>query len=59
MTEPRAATPPDESTDVAARIEAAGQDVVGVSEGPLAGAVVRLDALHRELQGALADLDEA
>jgi hypothetical protein len=47
------------STDVATRIESAGHDIAGVSEGPLAEAVVRLDSLHRELQGALADLDRA
>ena len=66
MTDPRTAAPPGDSAgsdaggvDVAPRIEAAGHDIVGVSEGPLAEAVVRLDALHRELQGALADLDRA
>ena len=71
MTDPRTAAPPgdsagsdaaagnDGSLDVAPRIEAAGHDIVGISDGPLAEAVVRLDALHRELQGALADLDQA
>ena len=67
VTDPRTAAPPGDSAgsdaatgvDVAPRIEAAGHDIVGVSEGPLAEAVVRLDVLHRELQGALADLDQA
>lgn len=65
MTDPRPAAPPGDSagspgsTDVAARIEAAGQDITGVSEGPLDEAVVQLDALHRQLQGALADLDRS
>lgn len=41
------------------RVESAAAGVVGLSDGPLAEAVTRLDALHRELQGALADLDQA
>jgi hypothetical protein len=40
-------------------VESAAEGIVGVSDGPLAEAVTRLDALHRELQGALADLDQA
>jgi Ethanolamine utilization protein EutJ (predicted chaperonin) len=66
VTDPRTAAPPGDSPgnsaaslDVAPRIEAAGHDIVGVSDGPLAEAMVRLDALHHELQGALADLDQA
>ena len=41
------------------RVESAAEAVTGVSEGPLAEAVTRLDVLHRELQDALADLDQA
>ncbi|MDQ1740081.1 MAG: hypothetical protein QOE53_1733, partial [Pseudonocardiales bacterium] len=44
--------------ELLARISSAGRDIGGVSDGPLAEAVTRLDALHRELQGALADLDQ-
>ena len=58
MTDPRSAPAPG-SDDVVSRIESAAHDIAGVSGGPLADAVVRLDALHRELQGALADLDQA
>ena len=62
MTDPRTAPAPGDSPggdDLLARISAAGRDIAGVGDGPLAEAVVRLDALHRELQGALADLDRA
>jgi hypothetical protein len=45
--------------DVVARIQSAARDVAGISDGPPAEAMVRLDALHRELQAALADLDQA
>lgn len=40
-------------------VESAAEAVAGVSDGPLAEAVTRLDALHRQLQAALADLDRA
>jgi hypothetical protein len=66
VTDPRSAPAPGDSSgsspgseDVVAHIESAGHDVAGVSDGPLSEAMVRLDALHRELQGALADLDQA
>jgi len=45
--------------DVVLRVESAADAIGGVSDGPLAEAVTRLDALHRELQDALADLDQA
>ena len=57
MTDPRSAPAPG-SDEVVSRIESAAHDIAGVSGGPLADALVRLDALHRELQGALADLDQ-
>ncbi|HEX8095297.1 hypothetical protein [Jatrophihabitans sp.] len=66
MTDPRSAPAPGYrpggspgTDDVVARIESAAHDIAGVSEGPLAEARIRLDALHSELQGALADLDQA
>jgi hypothetical protein len=58
VTDPRSAPAPG-GDDVALRVESAAQAVVGVSHGPLPEAVARLDALHRELQGALADLDQS
>lgn len=42
-----------------AGIESAAHGIAGVSDGPLAEARVQLDALHRQLQSALADLDQA
>ena len=45
--------------ELLARISAAGRSIGGVGDGPLAEAVTRLDTLHRELQGALAELDRA
>lgn len=66
MTDPRSAPAPggDDAPvtagdDVVLRVESAAEAVTGVSEGPLAEAVTRLDVLHRELQDALADLDQA
>jgi len=41
------------------RIESAASALVGVNDRPPVEAVVRFEALHRELQGALADLDQA
>lgn len=62
MTDPSTARAPGDSLggdELLARISTAGHDIAGVSDGPLAEAVTRLDALHRELQGALAELDQA
>jgi hypothetical protein len=70
VTDPRSEPAPDNAPgstpgdrpgrdDVVARIESAGRDIAGVSAAPPAEAIRRLDALHRELQGALADLDRA
>ncbi len=58
MTDPRPAPSPG-GDDVALRVESAADGIAGVSDGPLAEALTRLDALHRELQSALADLDRA
>ncbi len=44
--------------DPASRIAAASDGIAGVGDGPLEEAVPRFDALHRELQAALADLDQ-
>jgi hypothetical protein len=44
--------------DPVLRIESAAAGIASVSEGPLAEAVTRFEALHRELQTALADLDQ-
>ncbi|MEO6502099.1 MAG: hypothetical protein ABIQ09_09335 [Jatrophihabitantaceae bacterium] len=52
-------TPTPAGDDVVLRVESAADGIVGVSGGPLPEAVSRLDALHQELQGALADLDQA
>jgi len=52
-------TPDPGSENAVRRIAAAADGIAGVSDGPLAEAVPRLDALHRELQGALADLDHS
>ena len=51
--------PAPDSDDLVQRISAAATDIAGIGDGPLDEAVTRLDALHRELQGALADLDQA
>jgi hypothetical protein len=66
VTDPRFVPAPGDSpgnrsggNDVVARIESATHDIAGLGDGPPADAMVRLDALHRELQGALADLDQA
>jgi hypothetical protein len=66
VTDPRSASAPggDDAPaaagdDVVLRVESAAEAVTGVSEGPLIEAVTRLDVLHRELQDALADLDQA
>jgi len=62
VTHPDTAPTPGGSSggdELVARISSAGHDISGVSDGPLAEAVARLDALHRDLQGALADLDRA
>ena len=55
--------PPDPApvpgdTDPARQVAAASDAIAGVADGPLDEAVLRLDALHRELQAALADLDQ-
>jgi hypothetical protein len=66
VTDPRFLPAPGDSlgdgpggNDVVARIESAARDIAGLGDGTAAEAMVRLDALHRELQGALADLDQA
>ena len=62
MSDPRPASLPGDSpgsTDVVPRIEAAAEAIRGASDGPLDEALASLEALHRELQGALADLDRA
>jgi hypothetical protein len=56
VTDPQPIPTPD-GTDLVLRISAAADDITGVGDGPLAEAVSRLDALHSELQGALANLD--
>jgi hypothetical protein len=48
-----------DSDELVSRIESAGHDIAGAGDGPLAEAVVRLDTLHRQLQAALADVDQA
>jgi hypothetical protein len=58
VTDPRSA-PASGGDEVVLRISAAADGIAGISDGPLAEAMTRLDALHRELQGALADLDRA
>ncbi len=45
--------------DVVHRVELAATGLAGIQELPAAEAVTRFEALHRELQGALADLDPA
>lgn len=57
MTDPHPVPAPD-GTDVVLRISAAADGIHGVGDGPLTEAVSRLDALHSELQNALADLDQ-
>jgi hypothetical protein len=62
VTDPRSAPAPGDSPgsdDVVARVESAAHGIAGVSGGPLTEAMAQLDALHRELQAALADLDRA
>lgn len=62
MTHPDTALAPGDSPggdELLARISAAVDDIGGVGDGPLTEALARLDALHRDLQGALADLDRA
>ncbi len=44
--------------DPARRVAAASDGIAGAGDGPLDEAVLRFDALHRELQAALADLDQ-
>ena len=41
------------------RIDRAAEDLAGVAELPLAEAAALFDALHGELQTALADLDQS
>ncbi|MDQ1741990.1 MAG: hypothetical protein QOE23_329 [Pseudonocardiales bacterium] len=57
VTDPHPAPAPD-GTDLVLRISAAADGIVGIGDGPLTEAVSRLDALHSELQGALANLDQ-
>lgn len=45
--------------NVVLRVESAAAGVAGLSNGPLTEAVTRFEVLHRELQTALADLDQA
>jgi hypothetical protein len=52
------ATPTPGAADPARQVAAASDGIAGVGDGPLDDAVIRLDALHRELQAALADLDQ-
>ena len=56
MTDPQP-VPAPAGTDLVLRISTAAEGIDGVGDGPLAEAVSRLDALHSDLQGALADLD--
>jgi hypothetical protein len=56
-TEPAPVPAPGEA-DPASQVAAASEGIAGVGDGPLDEAVLRLDALHRELQAALADLDQ-
>lgn len=58
MTDPHSAPAPG-GDDVVLRVESAAEAIEGVSDGPLAEAVPRLDALHQQLHDALADLDQA
>jgi hypothetical protein len=51
-------TPAPGDADPARRIAATSDGIAGVGDGPLDEAVLRLDALHRELQAALTDLDQ-
>lgn len=46
------------AVDPGSQVAAASQAIAGVGDGPLDEAVIRLDALHRELQAALAELDQ-
>lgn len=57
MTDPHPVPAPD-GTDLVQRISAAADDITGIGDGPLAEAASRLDALHSELQSALANLDQ-
>jgi hypothetical protein len=45
--------------DVVLQVESATAGITGISNGPLVEAVTGFEALHRELQTALADLDQA
>jgi hypothetical protein len=56
VTDPSPAVPG--GNDVLRRIEQAQAELVAVAERPLAEAALRFAALHGELQGALADLDQ-
>jgi hypothetical protein len=56
VTDPSPAVPG--GTDVLRRIEQAQAELVTVDERPLAEVALRFAALHGELQGALADLDQ-
>lgn len=58
MTDPNPVPAPD-GTDLALRISTAADGIAGLGDGPLDEAVARLDTLHSQLQGALADLDQA
>jgi hypothetical protein len=50
--------PAADGSDLVQWISAAANGLAGVGDGPLTEAADRLDALHSELQGALADLDK-
>jgi hypothetical protein len=58
VTDPQPVPAPD-GTELVQRISAAAGNIAGVGDGPLTEAVARFDALHSELQRALADLDQA
>lgn len=53
-----APVPAPGDADPARRIDEASDGIAGVGDDPLDDAVLRFDALHRELQAALADLDQ-
>jgi len=59
VTDPHPVPASSDGTDLALRISAAADGIAGIGDSPLAEAVPRLDALHSQLQGALADLDQA
>jgi hypothetical protein len=58
VTDPHPVPVPPDGSDPVLRISAAADGIAGIGDGPLAEAVSRLDALHSELQGALANLDK-